>query len=274
MDTIEALYAPVLSNGIVVGVIHVDTTQELSAFTDDDLRLLSVIANTIGPALKSSSGLARIPSIFISYSHDDRVFAGHLTADLRRRGVKVYIDERLQAGESWRKQLAVAIENTDAFVLLLSPSSVESEYVEWELDTAQGLNKKVFPLMCEQASVPPAITALQYINIGKDYEKGLDQLAERLHGFRNDVFEAAGNLPKTSPERSIEKSPVSGEAKYILHLSDLHFGTRENALNWHSQLAEDLLKRRAVPAAGRSYPFGRHLEQSHRRGIRCRHRFS
>lgn len=238
MDTIEALYAPILANGVVVGVIHVDTTQELASFTENDLLLLSVIANTIGPALKNNGGLARIPAVFISYSHDDRVFAGHLTADLRRRGVKVYIDERLQAGESWRQQLAVAIENTDAFVLLISPTSIVSEYVEWELDTAQGLNKKVFPLMYEEASVPPAITELQYINIGKDYEKGLDQLAERLHGFCNDVFAAA----EISPARVIEKSPLVGEAKYILHLSDLHFGTRENALNWHSQLAEDLLR--------------------------------
>ena len=27
---------------------------------------------------------------------------------------------------------------------------------------------------------------------------------------------------------------------YILHLSDLHFGTNEDANNWHSQLAHDL----------------------------------
>ncbi len=27
---------------------------------------------------------------------------------------------------------------------------------------------------------------------------------------------------------------------YILHLSDLHFGTNEDANNWHGQLADDL----------------------------------
>lgn len=241
MDTIEALYAPMLSNGIVVGVIHIDTTREVSAFTESDLQILSVIANTIGPALKSSAGLARIPSIFISYSHEDRVFANHLTSDLRRRGVKVYIDERIHAGESWRQQLAVAIENTHAFVLLVSPPSVASEYVAWELDTAQALNKKIFPLMYRQTSVPPTIIALQYIDIEQDYEHGLNQLAERLHEFRNDVFSAADELPK------VAKTPVISASKYILHLSDLHFGTKENALNWQSQLAEDLVKDQMCP---------------------------
>ena len=33
---------------------------------------------------------------------------------------------------------------------------------------------------------------------------------------------------------------ISIPSMYILHLSDLHFGTADNAHNWYSQLAEDL----------------------------------
>jgi 3',5'-cyclic AMP phosphodiesterase CpdA len=250
-----------LSNGLVVGVIHMDTTKGVSTFSDGDLQLLSVIANTVGPAIKGSSGrsvLGKIPSVFISYSHDDRAFANRLTSDLRRRGIKVYIDERLQVGEGWRKQLAVAIETTDAFVLIMSPPSVASEYVEWELGTAQALDKKIFPLMYRESGVPKTILPLQYINISQDYEKGLDELAERLHKFHNPpdapphqiaLSEAHRLDQKLAPAASKQDgvAPLASEHKvtprtsYVLHLSDLHFGTEENALNWHSQLVEDLL---------------------------------
>lgn len=258
LDIVEALYAPMLANGRAVGVIHLDTTKEISAFSELDLQLLSVIANTAGPAIKDSSGLVKISSVFISYSHDHRAFAGRLTSDLRRRGVKVYIDQRLQVGDGWQKQLAVAIGNTDAFVLLMTPSSVASEYVEWELDTALALKKKVFPLMYQPSDVPKTIISLQYIEIGQDYKKGLDQLAERIHEFRNPVpaetQDSSQPLPSITrgttvisrSEDSIAQpgGKTSGDnlTRYVLHLSDLHFGTKENALNWHSQLAEDLVK--------------------------------
>lgn len=258
LDAVEALYAPILFNGRAVGVIHADTTKGVGAFGTGDLELLSVIANTMGAALKATSGLGKIPSVFVSYSHEERAFAARLTSDLRRHGVKVYIDERLQAGEGWRKQLAVAIENTDAFILIMSPASVVSEYVEWELDTAQAMGKRIFPLMYRQSDVPLTILSLQYIDIGRDYDKGLSELAERLHEFRNPVAGQpqsraqgvsradAGHSPDSYEQAwegiapPADKRRVSAATRFVLHLSDLHFGTEDDAVNWHSQLAEDL----------------------------------
>lgn len=258
LDTVEALYAPILFNGRAVGVIHADATKGPGAFDSGDLELLSVIAHTVGPALKATSGLGNIPSVFVSYSHEERAFAARLTSDLRRRGVKVYIDERRQAGAGWREQLAVAIENTDAFILIMSPDSLASESVEWELDTARAKGKRIFPLMYRESDVPPALLSLQHINIGRDYDKGLSELAERLHEFRNPVAaqpqgraqgvsRSDAGPPPDSYEQSREgaappadKRRGSAATGFVLHLSDLHFGTEDDAVNWHSQLAEDL----------------------------------
>ena len=73
-------FTPLLSGGEAVGVIHVDSTSSLEIFSRKDLELLSVIANTMGPALAGSTKgiLPRIPSIFISYSHEDKEFINHL----------------------------------------------------------------------------------------------------------------------------------------------------------------------------------------------------
>ncbi len=43
-------------------------------------------------------------------------------------------------------------------------------------------------------------------------------------------------IPLSSPNLTMSPLPNS----LVLHLSDLHFGTTENAVNWFSQLAEDL----------------------------------
>lgn len=185
-DTTAALYAPILCNGRVIGVIHTDTTSPGSAFGEKDLQLLSVIANTLGPAIGASAkdSVARIPSTFISYAHKDRAFVDRLASDLRRRRVKVWFDERLRSGEEWRLQLAIAIENTDAFLLLMSPSSIASQPVSWEIETARALNKTIIPLMYQDCTIPHTVLPFQYLPIGANYEKSVEDLIDRLHGFR------------------------------------------------------------------------------------------
>jgi len=112
--------------------------------------------------------------------------------------------------------------------------------------------------MYRPSDVPRTIIALQYIDIGLDYEKGLGELAERLHEFRNPVAAQPQSPAREAapPEadrlfdfyelsREGHALPASRQAdasatRFVLHLSDLHFGTEEDAVNWHSQLAEDL----------------------------------
>lgn len=259
LGTRAALYAPMLADGRVVGVIHLDSSVGATEFDKDDLKLLSVIANTAGPAVKTDDERGHIPSVFISYAHVDQVFADRLTSDLRRRGIKVYIDRRLRSGEDWRAQLALAIENTDALVFVISPECVASEYCAWELATALAAGRKVFPVMYRPAEAPEAIAALQYVTVG-DYEKGVAELAERLHEFRNPPPpEPAGAqaaraarpapTPQARPDegRPASPAPRPAPAGHVLHLSDLHFGSEADAHNWHSQLVDDLLNELSCP---------------------------
>jgi 3',5'-cyclic AMP phosphodiesterase CpdA len=239
-DTMTAIYVPMLRNDRVIGAIHVDSASTETAFSESDLEVLSVIANVVGLHLRDATDLfRRIPTVFVSYAREDRDFVDCLAAGLRRRRVKVWFDERLKGGQAWLRQLATAIENTDAFVLVMSPPSISSSNVEWELDTAQALNKKIFPLMYQACEVPSTILALQYLNIGADYDAGLDELVEQLDELANESEE---ELPARAPVVPLPRpeSPAAESTTYILHLSDLHFGTLDNAHNWYGQLAEDL----------------------------------
>jgi hypothetical protein len=50
--TLAAMYAPMVSGGKIIGVVHVDSVSLDTAFNDNDLKLLSCIANFMAAALQ------------------------------------------------------------------------------------------------------------------------------------------------------------------------------------------------------------------------------
>jgi hypothetical protein len=182
-DTVSALYAPMLFGGRAVGAIHLDSRAAAVAFDERDLKLLSVIANTAGPALMAAdrSAVDEPPSVFVSYAREDRRFVNRLAADLRRRRIKVWFDERLRTGLSWREQIAVAIAKMNACVLVVSPPSMASEGVKHELATARSVSKEILPLMLDESTLPDELRELQYVAFGASYEAGMAELAGRIH---------------------------------------------------------------------------------------------
>jgi hypothetical protein len=184
LDTLSALYAPMLSAGRALGTLYLGSHLKENAFTERDLALLGLIANTMGaPFAASDSSIPHLPQVFLSYAHADFEFVNRLAGDLRRRQVKVWFDERLQTGEAWRRKLAAAIKSTDAFLILLSPESVKSKMVLWELTTAQQARKTVFPLLYQSCEIPITIRPLQYQAVGgsdTDRSNALDRLVEQL----------------------------------------------------------------------------------------------
>jgi GAF domain-containing protein len=186
-DTVSALYAPMLCGGRVVGAIHLDSTAVGVVFDQRDLDLLAVIANTAGPALRSvCQETCDLPSAFISYAREDRVFINRLAADLRRRRIKVWFDERLKSGEPWQDQISMAIACTDACVVIISPHSLASEQIENELRTALAKSRTILPVMLEGSVHFGLIEALQYIDFQLGYDDGLTELADRIKELRQE----------------------------------------------------------------------------------------
>ena len=69
-------------------------------------------------------------SIFISHSHRDRAFAISLADKLRAAGLRVWVDEaELQVGDSLLSKIADGIRDADYLAVVLSQSSVSSEWV-------------------------------------------------------------------------------------------------------------------------------------------------
>ncbi|MCA9906403.1 MAG: TIR domain-containing protein, partial [Anaerolineae bacterium] len=88
--------------------------------------------------------------IFISYSKDNIDFARHLRHLLQDAGFAVWMDETgLVPSERWWSTIDANIRDCAAFIVIMSPDSQESRWVEREILVAEepGVSKPIFPVL-------------------------------------------------------------------------------------------------------------------------------
>ena len=89
-----------------------------------------------------------VADVFISYSRRDSLFVERLAAAVEGRGKAVWLDtEGIEAGEVFPIALRRAIEGSDAFVFVITPDSVASQFCEQEIEHAQTLGKRILPVL-------------------------------------------------------------------------------------------------------------------------------
>lgn len=130
-----------------------------------------------------------MPKVFLSYAHDDAEFARKLAADLRVRGINVWIDvSDLKPGLRIEDSIGNALRDSDALLVILSRSSLQSQWVRREIEI--GLSKSkglplVVPIVIDieaRRNLPPSIATYQFLDLSEkeDYNLGLDHLVTRL----------------------------------------------------------------------------------------------
>jgi WD40 repeat protein len=123
-----------------------------------------------------------LPDVFVSYSRRDSGFVRRLTSALDERGKDAWVDvDGIRDAEAFPDALKRAVENSDAFVFVISPDSVRSEFCEQEVEHAASLNKRIVPLAHKSVTdtdVPEEVRFLNWIPATEDTE--LDATADRL----------------------------------------------------------------------------------------------
>ena len=122
--------------------------------------------------------------VFISYSRKDIAFARRLAGDLEQAGFDVWWDiSDLKGGDDWVRFIPAAIESSQYFVVLLSPNSIQSEWVEKEYSYAIRLRKKIVPAMIKQCDVPFSLHTINYVDfINEDYATAVNNLLVAIGG--------------------------------------------------------------------------------------------
>jgi formylglycine-generating enzyme required for sulfatase activity len=120
--------------------------------------------------------------VFISYSRKDLPFVEQLAADLEKAGLEVWYDlSDLEGGVRWRVEIEKAIRNSQFVIVVLSPDSVESEWVEREFLFASNLGRKIVPLLYRPCELPLNYLDLNYIDAqGEKYAQNFGELLQAL----------------------------------------------------------------------------------------------
>ena len=120
--------------------------------------------------------------IFISYSRKDIDFVRKLAGDLEKAGYDVWWDlTDLRGGDDWVRVIPAAIESSAFFIVVLSPNSAVSDWVQKEYTQALGLRKKIIPLMLTPSHVPFALNTINYVNFTSgEYADNFKSLLDAL----------------------------------------------------------------------------------------------
>jgi hypothetical protein len=85
----------------------------------------------------------KVPDLFISYSHGDAGFVDALEGKLDEKGIRYWRDTKDATAGRMDKVIELGMSSTPAVLLLLSEHSVTSDWVEFEVDKAVQLSKKL-----------------------------------------------------------------------------------------------------------------------------------
>lgn len=172
--------------------------------------------------------------VFISYSRRDMAVVDALATALNSRGFKVLIDRRsLPFGERWPAELSELIRRCDTVVWVISTDSVQSKWVNWELDEVAKRAKRLVPVIIDdtpRAGLPRQLGEINILpsegsfDLTRDLEllvevlntdyfwlKEGSRLSDRAHewltGGRNAAFLLRGSSLRAA-EHWIERRPV------------------------------------------------------------------
>ena len=124
--------------------------------------------------------------LFISHSSKDKAFANCLYADLVEHGHHPWLDAwDIKAGQSIPGEIQKGLSAADYTLVLLSPHSVESEWVtaEWETMFWEEINSrrtKIIPLLLEDCCIPVFLKAKKYIDFRENYPQSFHDLLMSL----------------------------------------------------------------------------------------------
>jgi len=86
--------------------------------------------------------------VFISYSTKNSEYAYKLAKKLRDDGFDVWMDNaKLRASDKWWQSIVLALKNCAAFIVLMSPESKDSRWVQREVMLADKWQKPIFPVL-------------------------------------------------------------------------------------------------------------------------------
>lgn len=116
--------------------------------------------------------------IFLSYRSLEAPFALKLAADLKNRGVRVWLDRLemgIKGGDDWRRAIEQAVNTCTAMICALSPDYVRAEYCRNEMARANRLGRPLLPVLVAPVpddDWPLELERIQYLDFREWQDDG------------------------------------------------------------------------------------------------------
>ncbi|MCQ2521724.1 MAG: TIR domain-containing protein [Lachnospiraceae bacterium] len=153
--------------------------------------------------------------MFISYSTKDMVFAKRIAQELSAWNYSYWMaPDMIPAGSSYAKEIPQAIESAQAFILILSANSMNSIWVEKELDHALSHRVRVFPIQLDQAPISSTfqfyLSNVQMISYKRELSEQLIDLKGQIDAVFAPNVQAAPVPAGTMPGGKIKPGSRGG----------------------------------------------------------------
>lgn len=141
-----------------------------------------------------------LPSVFISYSTEDRDVASEIATFLAAENVNVWFDEwKIRLGDSLTNEIQVGLQCTH-FIFLISRNTEKSKFQKREFQSTlaryvQEGSPKIIPILLDDSSPPELLSDIRY----RRYEGGTEKDREEI------VKSITGKSPSQSFIRAIVK---------------------------------------------------------------------
>lgn len=132
---------------------------------------------------------------FVSYSREDSQFVLPFIKQLKILGAELWLDQvDIEAGKHWDKAIEEALSNCGGMIVILSPSSANSDNVLDEVAFAIERQIVIIPVIIKDTKIPFRLKRYEHIDFSQQYSDSLSKLLRAL---------------EVEQQRSVEKVCVS-----------------------------------------------------------------
>lgn len=124
--------------------------------------------------------------IFFSYAHSDKEYLDKLVSWLQDNGFnehELWYDRHIEGGNNWRDEIATALDEAFAVVVIVTANSAKSLYCTFEWAYAMGQGIPILPLVFDDVSiadVPTPLTSKQFTDCTDTIPDFLNERLRRL----------------------------------------------------------------------------------------------
>jgi len=120
--------------------------------------------------------------VFVSYSHEDKDITRSITKILKKYHIEYFLDEKdIEWGGNINEEISLAIKKATHLITIISPASINSQWVAYEIGQAKARGTKVLPYLTHPSlNLPDFIRYLKYNKSLEDLDRFFDQASRNV----------------------------------------------------------------------------------------------